>query len=170
MFGKLEGKMKNIFPLNVFFVVLLLILSSCISHSTANDDFPAVNVPAKAMNTVIQIEELPQFFNSNKNNTPITLHVKNLSDKTIIFPADSGISVYTKLGDNWLPVINNMQYPSEINYLPPFHQDPPGMVISIFPKIPNMTETQVISIIIIGYYENSVENHVGAYLDVKLLP
>ncbi len=44
------------------------------------------------------------------------------------------------------------------------------MVISIFPKIPNMTETQVISIIIIGYYENSVENHVGAYLDVKLLP
>jgi hypothetical protein len=170
MHGKLEGKMKNVLLTNIFFGVLLLALSSCTSQITDNGDFPKVNVPEKTMNTVIQIEELPQFFNSNKNNTPITFHVKNLSNETISFPADTCILIFTKKGGNWLSVVNNMHYQSEIDYLPPFHQDPPGMVIDIFPNIPNMTEPEIIRIVIIGYYNNPEQNHVGAYLDVKLLP
>jgi hypothetical protein len=78
--------------------------------------------------------------------------------------------MYTKVGENWISVINNMHYPSEIGYLPPFNEFPPGMATSVSPNIPDLSMPQTIRIVIIGYYENSEEDLVGAYLDIKLLP
>jgi hypothetical protein len=78
---------KNNQRVNLVILVLLILCSSCISQNY--QDFPPVGLHEKAMNKVIKVEELPQFGNSHKNNDLLYVHIKNLSDKTIIFSSDS---------------------------------------------------------------------------------
>jgi hypothetical protein len=145
-------------------------MSSCNFSYSDSTDFPPVSLPSNEMNKVIQIEELPQFRNSHKNNDCLDLHVKNLSDKTIAFHSGSDILLFTKATGEWIPVADTMQNPSEIDYLAPTNQFPPGMVISTCPNIPNMIGAQIIRIIIIGHYTDAEEKLVGSYLDKTLFP
>jgi hypothetical protein len=150
--------------------LILVTLPSCSFHSTVNDDFPEVNLPADEMNKVIQIEDLPEFRNSYKNNDFLRLHVKNISSKTIDFQFNTCLLMFTKSEENWLPIANSMHYPFETRALHPTTVAPPGMIIDIIPSIPDMLEKQSIRIIIIGYYENADSQLVGAYLDVIIYP
>jgi hypothetical protein len=164
---KIEKQSSRIYLLIALFLVSL---PSCASHSVETSTFPSVGLPESAMNEVIQIEELPQFGNSHKNNTFLYLHVKNLSQKTIAFSRVSAVTIFTKNGENWDSVINNMHYPSEIIYLTPTNKSPSGIVINTVPHISMMIESKTIRIIVIGYYENSESDLVGAYLDVTIKP
>jgi hypothetical protein len=154
----------------LFVVILLASLPSCSSNSSINNNFPGVDIPVEEMNTIIQIEDLPEFRNTYKNNEFLGLHIKNLSDKTIVFQIDSCILIFSGSGDNWLSTINTMHYPSEIRSLPSTKVYPPGMVIETSPNIPDMVGKQIIRIIVLGHYEDSEDQLVGAYIDVTLLP
>jgi hypothetical protein len=153
---------------NLLILLLLIVCSSCISHNY--QDFPQVELQKKAMNKVFKIEELPQFRNSHKNNDLLYLHVKNLSDKTIIFSSDSCIKLFAKIDGNWITVEDSMGYPSGNDFLLPEKNFPPGLILVPSPYIPEMLEPQIIRIIIIGHLENAEDKLVGAYLDVKILP
>jgi hypothetical protein len=152
----------------LYILVLLVVCSSCNSHGY--QDFPAVSLEEKAMNTVFKIEELPQFRNSHKNNDLLYLHLTNLSDTTIVFPSDSCIRLFTKIDGNWTSIKDTMGYPSGNNYLLPENKSRPGLVLVPSPYIPNMLESRIVRIIIIGHPENTEDKLVGAYIDVKLLP
>lgn len=156
--------------LNILFVFLIVQLTACVSHSGNDSKFPSVEVPQQEMNKAFQIEELPQFGNSHQNNAFLYLHVKNLSQKTIVFSRTSAVTIFTENGENWVPIINSMHYPAEIVYLPPTNKFPPGLVINTVPHISMMIESKIIRIIVIGHYENAEDELVGAYLDIKINP
>jgi hypothetical protein len=163
-------KEKSFSHVYLLMALLLVLLSSCNSSGVEINDFPPVNLPESAMNKVIQIETLPQFGNSYKNNNPLDLHVKNLSDKTFVFSYNTSVFLFREADGNWVEVKNNMHYPSELLYLFPKKIDPPGIVISTLPYIPHMVGSQIVRIIVVGHYENSESDLVGAYLDVTIKP
>jgi hypothetical protein len=149
---------------------LLVLLSSCNSPNVDSNNFPSVGVPESAMNKVIQIEDLPQFGNSYKINDCLDLHIKSLSDKTIVFPSDSQILLFAETGGDWISIENGIHDSSEFHYLPPTETFPPGLVVTVCPNISNLAQPQTIRTIIIGYYKDSEEDLVGAYLDVIIEP
>jgi hypothetical protein len=161
---------RRIFTFHLLLFLLILFLPSCSSSSIDNEDFPEVNLPSNMMNTTIQIEDLPEFGNSYANNDVLLLHIKNISDKTIVFDGSSCILIYTKSADNWVSVANNMHSPSEILTLLPMEIFPPGMVVGTVPMIPDLVKDQAIRIVVLGHYENSEDQLVGAFLDVTISP
>jgi len=150
--------------------VLLLILATVCSCSSENNEIPDVNLSYDMMNKVIQIKDLPEFGNTHKNNSILSLQVINLSTENIIFDHQSCFSVFIRNGENWVTVENSMHYPSEIRTLPPKNLFPGGIVLGISPYIPNMVDDQVIRIILLGHFENDEDKLVGAYLDITLRP
>lgn len=162
--------MKNNPILNLLIVLLLIFVSSCATHESENSDFPAVDVPKNKMNMVIQMEDLPQFFNSHKNHDCLDLHVKNLSDKTIVLPSNSQVMLFISVGGSWTSIINTIHDSTEFHNLPPTNTFPGGQVITVCPDIPGKGGTQIVRIILIGHYQNANDKFVGTFLDVTIVP
>jgi len=122
--------MKNRIQLyTILFAFLLVLSSGCSAGSDENCDFPAVGLPESVMNKEMRIEDLPQFYNSFKNGKGIYLHLKNLSDKTIVYPPDTQIQLFTKVEGTWKQVVNDIHGSNASNYLPTKKASPPGQVI-----------------------------------------
>jgi hypothetical protein len=151
-------------------LLFLLILSLCASCSSTDTDFPKIGFPLEMMNKVIKIKDIPEFGNTHRNNDILALQVVNLNDKTLAFEHDSCFLIFSKPEEDWVIVENSMHYPTEIRVLPPNNISPGGIVLTISPYIPDMSEEQTVRIILLGYYEDAEDQVVGAYLDVTIYP
>jgi hypothetical protein len=158
----------------IYSLICLTILTfvgfGCASKKARTDIVPSIGMDVRQMNSSFIIFEDPvnNNFNSHKNGEILAITAKNKSDNTIVF--DPGyIKIFTKNGDDWTPVANNIQYPSVQIQLPTTKTFPPGMVKMLFPDIPNLIKPTVIRIFFIGHTQSTNEN-IGAYLDVPLLP
>jgi hypothetical protein len=154
----------------VLITIILIIASACSGGKNETSDFPQVGLTENLMNKEMKIEDLPQFFNSFENDKGINLHLINLSNKTIIYPSDTKIRLFTKEDGIWKQVVNDIHGSIESNILLPTKEFPPGQVISIVPRISNLTEPQIVRVIVIGHFENEADKLVGAYLDVMIKP
>lgn len=153
----------------VFTALVFVCITMC-SCSIVNNDFPDINLPFYQMNKVIQINDLPEFGNTHRNNDILILQVLNTSDRNIVFEYQSCFLVFAKSGDEWLTVENSMHYPSEIRTLPPNNIFAGGIHLVLSPIIRDMVDKQEIRIIILGHYENAEDQLLGAFLDITLLP
>jgi len=153
------------------FPSLLLIftfLSAC--HNSAKDFLPGISLPIENMNTSFVIVDDPVIGNSHKNGEILTLVIRNLTDKTIVFPNDYNLNLFVFQNQSWIPIQNRFLYTGNNQLLPPSKVFPLGMVAVAYPYIPNLVKSIDVRIVMIGHYENSNAEEVGAYLDLILQP
>ena len=143
---------------------------ACRSDNSTTEDFPAISVKRSDLNKFFRLDVLPQSGNTNENNSIIAIHIENLTNKVIVFPANKAISIYSHKDNEWVTVPNIVQYPQKNDVLAPTNDFPAGEVVSIVPSIDNMNSSQTIKVIIIGYFEGDQNNLIGADIDILLLP
>jgi hypothetical protein len=152
-------------------ILLLLLFTSCNGKSdNMSADLPGITIPLTEMNTEFVIEDLPIIANSHENGKDLALVLRNRSDKTIIFPIDYGMKIFTFRHNAWDSVSNGFLYTGGEKLLPTSEAFPPGLMATAYPYIPGLLESTGIRIVMVGYIEGSVEQKVGAYIDISLLP
>jgi len=162
--------MKTIYTL-IISILAVLITFSCNNKSQGNVDLPAgVNVAPDKMNKFILLGDSSEMANSHKNNETLDLQIVNLSDKSVVFPDNYGVKIFTKNEGKWTEVQNNFYNAGAINLLPTKSAYPPGLSLTVLPYIPNLSSPLQIRIIIAGNLENTNGESIGAYLDVTLKP
>jgi len=152
-------------------VILLFFFASCNAKDNRNpNDLPGITIPLEKMNTNFVIEDLPVKANSHENDKRLDLVLRNLSDKTIVFSSDFGLSIFAFQDQAWNLVQNSMNYANSEKVLPTSDAFPPGLVAIAYPYIPGLMGPTKIRIVMIGHDENSDTEVVGAYIDITLLP
>jgi hypothetical protein len=151
-------------------IFLVFIFASCTARYDRNlNGLAGITIPFSEMNKAFEIEDLPVMANSYKNGKALALVLRNLSDKTIVFPDNYSPEILLKQKQTWVKVQNYMStYGNEI--LPTQDSFPPGMEIDVTPYIQGLQEPVNIRIVMIGHNENSDMEVVGAYIDITLLP
>ena len=127
-------------------------------------------MPSDKINTFIELKDTPELANSHKNNDTLTLQLINLSDKTVIFPDNYGLKVFSKEEGNWNEIQNNFYNSGGTFTLLTAKQDPAGLPAAVMPNIPGLSSPTTIRVIVVGDVENNNSEQVGAYLDVVITP
>jgi hypothetical protein len=155
--------------ISVLLVTFLFLISSCSTKNDRNsNDLPGITISVEEMNTAFVIEDDPITANSHENNKRLSLVIRNLSDKTIVFPSDYGLRIFEFQDQMWNIVQNRMGYAESEKVLLPYDVFPPGLTAVAYPNIPGLLEPARIRIVMVGHYENSDSEVVGAYIDITL--
>src|SRR5689334_10441858 len=96
-------------------IIISTIIVSCSSKTKAVDP---LTIPTPNIGVAVQAEgELdvtaPKGWNSFKTNEPISLMIRNASDKPIVFDKDFGVRVFLFATDEWVEVANKTIYADE---------------------------------------------------------
>jgi hypothetical protein len=144
--------------------------TACRKHVPAPEPFPGLDMPFENINTWIQLADAPELANSHKNGDLLSLHLINLSDKTIVLPNDFGARLLAQDGQEWLDVQNNFFTGSGLHYLPTRSSYPLGLIVDTSPYITGLSSSKNIRVIVVGHVERIDGAQVGAYIDVVIKP
>jgi hypothetical protein len=148
--------------------LLMILMVAC--AAIVENNFPEIDIPMAEMNKAFVIEEPPVMANSHKNNELLALQLRNKSDTGIIIPNDDGSKIFRKDGQSWIPVENNIGYPSGEETLLTSKEFPPGLIPVLIPYIPGMKQPEIIRVVFNGHNDNLEAKSVGAYIELTLLP
>jgi hypothetical protein len=155
----------------LLFSIALFGLDSCASlGSQADEQLPGVDLPMKAFNQKIVLQDTPQAQNSYELGSIYVLVLRNKSSEEIIFPSDVGLKIFTKSGDQWSEVENRMTYPDLEMILPTDYKLPGGIVTDFSPYISGLDASTKIRVIVVGRVKDQPDELVGAYIDLPLKP
>lgn len=115
----------------------------------------------------------PEFYNTFKTTSPITIEIKNTTSYKIVFPNDYNIKIYSKVGDDWKEVkeIPTIRLPEGDNELFPASDLPTLENIFVSPDLPDYSLSYHLRVYVFGdlIKDNEVVK-VAAYTDVLLVP
>jgi hypothetical protein len=152
-----------------FMFFLLTYLCSCTTTKSIEVYKPELLIPIEKMNSAFKIKDMAINNNSYKNGDILLLDLENLTSEAIIFPGDFNIMVYQKVGNEWIPVTNNLASPQGDWSLPTYFEWRAGLPFDLMPFIPNLENPTSIRIFAFGKTEKTGEV-VGAYIDILLCP
>jgi len=154
----------------IFIMFFALASHSCSSSTTDIDRLPGIEADSDKINTDFTIFEDPVggSANTHKNNELLAITVKNLVDSQIVF-SPGYIKLFAKSKDGWVEIEDRMRQPEFEERLPTTKEFPPGMIVTVIPWIPGMSDPTPVRIFFEGQNVGTGEK-VGAYLDFTLLP
>lgn len=152
------------------FVILAFLLILVCGCSNNEDYMPDIDLPLSQMNKEIELIPNPGGGLIAKNDDYYDFQVRNLDEHIIIFPEDYGVKLYLKKENKWQTIENKLAYSEGDKILPLSNEFPPGLILPIIPYIIDMDREETIRIVLIGHFEDSPDQSVGAYYDFTLHP
>ena len=158
--------------------MLLIALVGCAKKTTFPENgMPAIGVPIADMNTKLQILSPAGFNNTYKNNDPLSLIVKVVTDDQVAFTPDFGARMFIYQNEKWEEVKNTEEYSQDMSQYTiysnakdnPFEDGDPILC----PSISNLPKTAPLRVIIIGniYKDGKVtDTKTAGYIDLVLKP
>jgi hypothetical protein len=151
-------------------VLLLLVMSVLIYFLAAcrSPEMPGVQIPLGQMNKQLRFYVPPEA-NTFKVGDHLGLVLENYSGKVIDFPEDYGVKIYIEKDGQWLPVENDILYPSgEKQVLPKEQLQFGGIMVVVNPAV-NGNQPVTVRVVVTGNI-SSENQPVGAYTDIILQP
>jgi hypothetical protein len=163
---------------NIGFLILMIIISSCIKVAPDSSGVPGV--PQYLQGAITENGEIieldaPKGWNNFKIGDFVGLMVRNVSEKDLVFPNDFNVKIFTKENDSYIEISNKTAYPSSEEVVlepnPEFDAFKIHTLI-VYPDIAVSDSTAYLRIFISGVLmENGKSSEtVATYIDVTLYP
>lgn len=156
--------------LTSLFVIVACLNGGCVGVGITSDNKIDPATPTISTSSDVVLVEYPGEQKPYKNGTMINLLIKNLGDDTIVFSSDYGLKVWSKDGQDWKSVENNVHYPEREWLLKPGNENPLGLPLLSSPYIPDLKSTIIIRVEVNGYSISSPDRLVNASIEIPLEP
>lgn len=151
----------------VLILVTLAVLTACSATApTMQTVAPGISVPITNMNHDVHLEPTVGMVDMYMQTGGLTLLLRNTSARTIRFPPDFGVRVFSKRGDVWVELQNDSRYPENGWEVPPEASYPDDPLVDVMPEVSN-ADKLALRIVVIGKYKDTGEE-VGAFFDFSL--
>lgn len=164
-----RGKMKHCF-LFLLSIFILIVIPSCASQQKKVETMPGINISEDDFNKNIRISLHPGTTNYVKNNDVGIFILNNRSKDSIVFKEQTGIKIFEKQKEGWIEIENRFRYPEEEYILNPPTKNLNSLVFVTQPFDPDLKNSAVIRIVIVGYVQDKPKEMVGSYIDMEIIP
>jgi hypothetical protein len=161
--------------LSLLITITTIILISC-SLETNSADPLSISTPDIGVTQRDGYLEItaPKGWNSFKTNKPISLMIRNTSDKQIVSDQDFDARIFVFSGNKWIEVANKTVYSDDKITLDPDKNFDPTKIkgIFVFPDIADYSIPQHLRIFLVGtLIERGKESQkIATYIDLTLSP
>ena len=161
---------------SILIVILSTIIVACSSKTKAVDPLTA---PTPNIGVAIQTERelevtAPKGWNSFKTNKPISLMIRNASEKPIVFDKDFGTRVFLFVNDQWVEIANKTIYADDQTIVNPDKDFDPMNIVGTFvlPDLPDYSIPSYVRVFVIGHViENGKQTgKIASFIDIRLTP
>lgn len=133
---------------------------------------PGIMLTEDEMNKSLRVS-IPPELNNLRIGKPISLVLENNSQEIIVLPQDYGIRIFQRVGDDWEPVENRMEYSTSQKNVNPNDDLNHLVFVTVYPYIVSNQKINI-RIVIEGYFSKEdtgkLADGVGAYIDATLEP
>lgn len=151
-------------------IIIICMLVAC--QKISEEKMPGIDISLQETNKDITLSA-PMEINTFTIGDGIQLILSNKSNNIIVFPQNYGVHIFTRQGNDWVPIDNGIEYPSGEKEIWP-NQNQPFRDVVVFVQ-PNIDSKQplTVRIFVIGRIkrENTVtQDQVGSYIDLTIQP
>ena len=116
----------------------------------------------------------PNGWNTFKTDKPISLMIRNISDKRIVSQQDFGVRIFVFTKDRWNEVGNKTVYLNDQITLDPDKNFDPTKIVSLFilPDLPDYSASSYLRIFVVGTLldNGQKQDEITTYIDLEWHP